>query len=136
MARRWRQYEQGTPQRKLQDAVNAAYPERLEDFFEAVAQALGIQRDSASGTFYAVLRGKRPLPEAHRDLYVELVGVPPAVLDDLAALYAAQHERDPHLNGDGPDLAKELVVLARETIARLDQIEALLRERFKARRAT
>jgi hypothetical protein len=66
----------------LQDALAALYPDRQEDFFERISAELGINIDSAKGSYYGFLREgiKRPLPKSHRDAYVR-AGISPEVVD-------------------------------------------------------
>lgn len=83
MAPQYVTYPEGTPQRELQDAVQARYPGPLVAFFDAVAAAAKITRKSAGGTYYAFLRGSRGLPDDQRAAYVSLIGVDASVLDDI-----------------------------------------------------
>lgn len=87
-------YEQGTPQRELQNAVAVRFP-HAEDFFEKLAETLTIRQDSASGTYYAFLKGTRQLPATHRTVYLDELGIAPETLDAISARsVTTQPQRD------------------------------------------
>jgi hypothetical protein len=90
VAKRHLVYPEGSPQRALQDVLDARYPGDLSQLFGAIAKRLGIGPKSVSGTYYAVLRTARSLPVEHRKLYIELAGVPTEILDEVERLRASR----------------------------------------------
>lgn len=84
-------WDEETPQRELQDAVLRRY-DGWSVFFEAVAQDAQIQPESAKGTFYSFLKGRRPLPEAQRDIYKRLLAVDDETLDAVRPTAPARPE--------------------------------------------
>lgn len=79
---RLKHYERGTPQRQLQDALDARFA-NAEKFFVLIAKELTIRQDSASGAYYGFLAGTRALPKAHREIYRRELSIDDSVLDAI-----------------------------------------------------
>lgn len=113
VAQRPERYPEGSPQRVLQDAVDDSYPDRVESFFDALAAKLKIQRDSASGSFYGFLKGRRSLPKSHMALYLELTAVTAETLDAIAAQRVTRSPRPrPQLEEEVQAMREILVQVA------------------------
>lgn len=82
VAQRYRLFAEGTPQRKLQNAVEELFPTQA-DFHREVGRRINVTPESAKGTFHAFLNDRRPLPVNHRAAYIDL-GIPADLLDALA----------------------------------------------------
>jgi hypothetical protein len=101
VARKFLDLPEGSPQRALQDAVSARYRDN-EAFFREVARRAKITADSASGSFYGFVGGRRPLSEAQRAVYVALLGVSADLLEAIEARRGTPSTRK------RPDLLAEL----------------------------
>jgi hypothetical protein len=130
VARKWLDYPEGTPQRALLSAVDARYNDS-ERFFEAVAKRAKITPDSASGTFYAFLKGNRALPNSHRVAYLALLkNLEPAVLDQIEALrtqpVATPKRRDrlAAVEKLADQNRQRIEIVLQEALARLADLEA------------
>lgn len=84
VARHYVIYDEGTPQRELQDIVAATFAS-AEVFFGRLSRDLGIEQDSASGTYYGFLRADRSLPASHRAAYLDLLPIETTLLERIAA---------------------------------------------------
>jgi hypothetical protein len=104
VARKYGEWQPGSPQQRVQEAVLDRYGV-MERFFEAVATRARVQRDSASKTFYAVMRRERSLPAAQRDAWLELTPIDPETLD---AIEAGRGSRRPPKKDPLTDLQEEL----------------------------
>src|SRR3954467_2562220 len=92
VARKYDEWQPGSPQQRVQEAVLDRYGV-MERFFEAVATRARVQRDSASKTFYAVMRRERGLPAAQRDAWLELTPIDPETLDAIEAGRSSRRRR-------------------------------------------
>jgi hypothetical protein len=140
VARQYVTYPEGTPQRDLQDAVARTFPTRIADFFDEVGRRASVTSKSASGTFYAFLRGRRPLPADQRAVYLKLLPVKAQVLDAIRPPARVREADVPLPEGQRGSLAALQATVARlaqavESLgARVDELER--RPSGRARRTT
>jgi hypothetical protein len=134
VAKRFIRYAARTPHRVLQDAVLAHF-DPLELFFASVADELKIQRDSVAGTYYGFMRGKRALPDSHKQAYMRLTGVSEDVLD---AIEGARSLQKPERRDRLEEVAERLdgsLVKQRELTDQLSELEARVQKLEVQRRA-
>lgn len=95
VARKFLQYEEGSAEEALQQAITERYGGNNEPFFALLAEDLKIRSDSVSGTFYKAMRRDGNLPAHHKAAYAKRLDISPRVLDEIGREAIVRAPSDP-----------------------------------------